>query len=140
MTLPNEKTTITPKICSDACAAAGYRLAGLEYGSQCFCDTAVRNNHALTPSGCTMPCGRASGIMCGGSDRMNLYRLDKYKDIGCYTNVTTSRTLEKQIIIPNQNSIMTREICLNAYEKAGYIYSSVKYAHQCWCGYGVFAM
>ncbi|KFY10780.1 hypothetical protein V491_07476 [Pseudogymnoascus sp. VKM F-3775] len=138
MTLPNEKTVMTPKICSDACAAAGYRLAGLEYGFECFCDTAVRNNHALTPSGCTMPCPGAPGIMCGGSDRMNLYRLDKYKDMGCYTDVTTSRTLEKQIIIANQNTILTREICQDACEKAGYIYSGVEYTHQCWCGYGVF--
>ncbi|KFY86890.1 hypothetical protein V498_07353 [Pseudogymnoascus sp. VKM F-4517 (FW-2822)] len=138
MTLPNEKTTMTPKLCTDACQAAGYRLAGLEYGSQCFCGTAILNNHGLTTSGCTMPCPGAPGIMCGGSDRMNLYRLDKYKDMGCYNDVSTSRTLEKQIIIPNQNTILTREICQNACEKAGYIYSGVEYTHQCWCGYGVF--
>ncbi|KFX91560.1 hypothetical protein O988_07700 [Pseudogymnoascus sp. VKM F-3808] len=138
MTLPNEKTVMTPKLCTDACYAAGYRLSGLEYGSQCWCDSAVRNNQALTSAGCTMACPGVPGVMCGGSDRMNLYRLESYKDMGCYSDVTTSRTLEKQIIITNQNTILTREICQVACEKAGYVYSGVEYAHQCWCGYGVF--
>lgn len=137
ITLPNEKSIMTPHMCTDACAAAGYRLAGIEYGYQCFCDNAIRNNHALTQSGCTTPCPGAPSIMCGGSDRMNLYRLDRYKDMGCYNDISTSRTLEKQIIIANQNTILTREICQTACEKAGYVYSGVEYAHQCWCGYGV---
>ncbi|KFY46133.1 hypothetical protein V494_00591 [Pseudogymnoascus sp. VKM F-4513 (FW-928)] len=137
ITLSNEKTIMTPKLCSDACAAKGYRLAGIEFGSECYCDTAVRNGHALTSSGCTMACPGASGIMCGGSDRLSLYRLDTYKDLGCYTDVSTARTLEKQIVISNQNAILTREICLDACEKVGYYYSGVEYAHQCWCGYSV---
>ncbi|OBT54521.1 hypothetical protein VE04_06692 [Pseudogymnoascus sp. 24MN13] len=134
ITLTNEKSIMTPKACSDACAAAGYRLSGLEYGFECYCDNAIRNGHGLTQSGCTTPCPGAPSITCGGPDRINLYRLDKYKDLGCYTDIATSRTLEKQIIITNQNTILTREICQTACEKAGYIYSGVEYAHQCWCG------
>ncbi|OBT53051.1 hypothetical protein VE04_07542 [Pseudogymnoascus sp. 24MN13] len=137
ITLPGETSIMTPKVCTDACSAAGYRLSGLQYGSECYCDNAIRNGHALTSSGCTMPCPGAPSIMCGGSDRINLYRLDKYKDMGCYNDISTSRTLEKQIVIANQNAILTREICQGACEKAGYIYSGVEYAHQCWCGYCV---
>ncbi|KFZ11619.1 hypothetical protein V501_04668 [Pseudogymnoascus sp. VKM F-4519 (FW-2642)] len=137
ITLPNEASIMTPKVCTDACATAGYRLSGIQYGSECYCDNAIRNGYALTSLGCTMPCPGAPSIMCGGSDRINLYRLDKYKDMGCYNDISTSRTLEKQIIIANQNAILTREICQDACEKVGYIYSGVEYAHQCWCGYSV---
>lgn len=42
---PNEKSIMTLKICTDACAAAGYRLASLRYGSECYCNNAVRNIH-----------------------------------------------------------------------------------------------
>lgn len=38
--------SMTVKVCVDACKAAGYSLAGVEYGSQCYCDNAYTNGAA----------------------------------------------------------------------------------------------
>lgn len=124
---------MTPKVCQDACAATGYKYAGLEYAHQCWCDNTIRNNHGPATSGCTAACPSEPTLKCGGDDRLNICRNDNYADLGCFNDTITSHTLRTQIIIPNQNSILTREICHQACDMAGFVYSGVEYAHQCWC-------
>ncbi|KFY18021.1 hypothetical protein V492_00208 [Pseudogymnoascus sp. VKM F-4246] len=131
--LPNQNSVMTPKVCQDACAAAGYKYAGLEYAHQCWCDNTIRNNHGPAITGCTAACPGEPTLKCGGDDRLNIFRNDNYADLGCFNDAANLRTLQTQIIIPNQNSILTREICHQACDVAGFVYSGVEYAHQCWC-------
>lgn len=49
--------------CIASCAAAGYSIAGVEYGGECYCDTIIQNNQGLASDGavgCNMAC---AGIM-----------------------------------------------------------------------------
>ncbi len=122
---------MSPKVCHDACRAAGYRYAGLNFGSQCWCDDSIKNGHTSGKSGCTMPCpGKPNSQVCGGSDRLNVHRLDKYDDLGCFTDSRTSRSLQNQI---TGIGGMTRRICQVACEKSGYRLSGVEYGSQCFC-------
>ncbi|KFY43831.1 hypothetical protein V494_01795 [Pseudogymnoascus sp. VKM F-4513 (FW-928)] len=130
---PDQNTVMTPKLCQDACGAAGYKYAGVEYAHQCWCGNTIDNNHGPATSGCTAACPGEPLITCGGDDRLNIYQNEKYADLGCFSDSSTARTLRTQIIIPDQNSILTREICQNACDKEGFLYSGVEYAHQCWC-------
>jgi len=69
---------LTQESCVTLCAANGYTIAGVEYGVQCFCDTAIYNGGALDPNqaDCTTPCSGNSKESCGGpGGRMNLYSI-----------------------------------------------------------------
>jgi hypothetical protein len=63
--------------CQAACRAAGYVLAGTEYSGECFCDNQFRNNGGPAPDGeakCSMLCNGDQTEVCGGSDRLTLYK------------------------------------------------------------------
>ncbi|OBZ73298.1 putative fungistatic metabolite [Grifola frondosa] len=60
--------------CTDACFNAGYPLSGMEYATQCFCDTVFENGGAPTPlTDCNMPCAGNGSEFCGGANRLNVY-------------------------------------------------------------------
>lgn len=53
---------MTTELCMSECASAGYTLAGLEYYSECYCDTQIRNGGALTTDPTT--CNTACNVSC----------------------------------------------------------------------------
>ncbi|KIM19903.1 hypothetical protein M408DRAFT_170271 [Serendipita vermifera MAFF 305830] len=58
--------------CVDACSAAGYTVAGIEYSSECYCGSALPPVAAT--DGCVMKCDGDSTHTCGGPDRLNVYQ------------------------------------------------------------------
>jgi hypothetical protein len=64
----------TVEKCQAACQANGYRYAGMEFGSQCFCGNSIGNGGAPVSS-CAMPCPGDSTEVCGGSNALSLYYL-----------------------------------------------------------------
>ncbi|KAH3904930.1 hypothetical protein HBI56_170560 [Parastagonospora nodorum] len=68
---------MTNKGCQTACQSAGYTLAGTEYAGECFCDNQLRNSGGPAPNGevgCNMKCNGNQTDVCGGSDRLTLYK------------------------------------------------------------------
>ncbi|OBT70836.1 hypothetical protein VF21_10396 [Pseudogymnoascus sp. 05NY08] len=66
----------SPEVCTAACLAAGFRYAGTEYSSECWCGNAIENSGGPAPDlnqQCQMPCNGDRSIMCGGPDRLDLY-------------------------------------------------------------------
>ncbi|KAM5541685.1 hypothetical protein V8D89_004666 [Ganoderma adspersum] len=55
--------------CISTCSAQGYSMAGIEYGSECYCGHSFENGAgvALDPSSCSMDCAGDSAATCGGS-------------------------------------------------------------------------
>jgi hypothetical protein len=70
-------TDLTLQWCVSYCVSGGYTIAGLEYSTQCFCDTAIHNGGALATNqaDCNDPCGGDSSQICGGGDRVSLYSM-----------------------------------------------------------------
>ncbi|KAF2021810.1 copper radical oxidase [Aaosphaeria arxii CBS 175.79] len=67
----------TTESCLTACRTAGYRLAGTEYGGECYCGNSFSNGGGPAPdgnSGCNMPCNGNAQEMCGGPNRLNAYQ------------------------------------------------------------------
>jgi hypothetical protein len=63
--------------CQDACRASGYVLAGTEYSGECYCDNQLRGSGGPAPDGeakCTMTCNGNQTEICGGPDRLTLFR------------------------------------------------------------------
>jgi len=56
---------LTPNQCIQACYNAGYKYAGAQYGTYCFCGNSYGKYGASTQ--CNMACGGESGSICGGS-------------------------------------------------------------------------
>ncbi|TFK18836.1 WSC-domain-containing protein [Coprinopsis marcescibilis] len=60
--------------CTDICSSNGYGLAGLEYGTECWCDN-YKPYGALRPnSECNTICPGDSSEYCGAGNRLVLYQ------------------------------------------------------------------
>ncbi|KAF1940221.1 galactose oxidase [Clathrospora elynae] len=93
MQVPGGSSTMTNVKCQDVCQAGGYVLAGTEYSGECFCDNQFRNNGGPAPDGnaqCSMFCNGNQTEVCGGSNRLTLFRY--YTGAGSSSSPTVSST------------------------------------------------
>lgn len=130
--------------CTSACQAAGYSLAGVEFGSECWCDNNIHNSASFAQSGCNMLCSGDSSSYCGGQVRLNVYQLNKisssgvgtlpsgWQALGCYTDDVSNRTLSSSQDVPGGYSNMTVGGCLNACSHAGFLYGGLEFSQECW--------
>jgi len=67
----------TLQVCVAACAAAGYTIAGAEYGVECYCDDAIYNGGALAANqaDCNMACPGNTAEDCGAGNRLTLFSI-----------------------------------------------------------------
>ncbi|KAF9459878.1 WSC domain-containing protein [Collybia nuda] len=61
------------EICTSACGANGYPLAGLEFAGECFCDTYMPFGEKRPDSECFMTCTGDPAELCGAGNRLALY-------------------------------------------------------------------
>lgn len=66
---------ITYEKCQAACWKNGYIYAGLEVGTECWCDNSIRNELAPDPkAGCDWACHGNTSQMCGSPWRVQVFR------------------------------------------------------------------
>jgi hypothetical protein len=56
-----------------------------------------------------------------------------YKSLGCYSDITSNRTLGFVGDYPGAHGNMTIEPCQGACENAGYVFAGVEFGDECWC-------
>ncbi|NXG44316.1 WSCD2 protein, partial [Psilopogon haemacephalus] len=61
--------------CQDNCAERGYLYAGLEFGAECYCGHKVQAPNA-SETECNMVCKGERTNICGGVNRLSIYRLE----------------------------------------------------------------
>ncbi|KAK8056554.1 WSC-domain-containing protein [Apiospora rasikravindrae] len=67
-------SNLTTKACLQSCLAGGFPYAATEYAGECYCGVVLGKGVAPADSSeCNMPCNGASGEMCGGRNRQNVY-------------------------------------------------------------------
>lgn len=129
---------MTIEKCTSLCAGNGNSLAGLEYGSQCFCGDALR----LGPSNnCNMPCAGNAAETCGGGNALSVYQVAgqpitsasaSTSNFGCFTDYyPNSRALNGPSITTGDN---TNESCQQFCTGQGYPYSGTEFGTECYCG------
>jgi len=69
--------SVTIQGCANFCRDGGFDFAGLQNGSQCFCDNAFGSLGAATEAECNTPCYGDQTTMCGGPWRNSVYSLDQ---------------------------------------------------------------
>lgn len=68
---------MTTELCQAACWVGNYLLAGVEFGHECWCDNHNTNQidlFAVPDSECNMSCSGNASEICGGNNRINIYR------------------------------------------------------------------
>ncbi|XP_036382942.1 WSC domain-containing protein 2 [Megalops cyprinoides] len=61
--------------CQDNCAERGYLYAGLEFGAECYCGHKIQAANS-SESECNMECKGEKTNLCGGANRLSIYRLE----------------------------------------------------------------
>ncbi|KAK4131820.1 WSC-domain-containing protein [Trichocladium antarcticum] len=126
------------------CAAfcAPYSYFGVEFGSQCYCGTAVANGAAARPQAeCAMRCGGEHN-MCGGADRLSVFAaaaggaaprnpaVAGFAYQSCWAEQGgAARVLAAE---ERRSDDMTVERC--AAVCSGFKYFGLEYARECYCG------
>ncbi|KAH6871181.1 WSC domain-containing protein, partial [Coprinopsis sp. MPI-PUGE-AT-0042] len=59
--------------CTDLCAANGYGLAGMQYGTECWCDNYMPYGQLRPNSECSFICPGDATEYCGAGNRLTLY-------------------------------------------------------------------
>lgn len=85
-----DSATLTVESCVSTCAALGYTVAGLEYASQCYCDSHISNGGVLTTaSDCNQACSGSAAEICGAGNRISVYNTGTLTSDGVATAQTT---------------------------------------------------
>ncbi|KAI5207927.1 hypothetical protein E4T38_03158 [Aureobasidium subglaciale] len=153
-TNPINSKTLTNDICITKCAALGYRFAGSQYQSECWCGNALPLQMDLDTD-CNFNCAGNENQTCGGSGNINPgSHISLFADLARFDGNTTTQV---QHIVPSYNGYnylgcyaesggktvsaasqdtgtMTVEACGDFCIAKGYTLFGLQYASQCWCG------
>ncbi|XP_051491840.1 WSC domain-containing protein 1 isoform X2 [Apus apus] len=131
---------MTVSHCQEACAERAYTYAGLAYGAECYCGNRLPAT-AAKPEECNSECKGEKGSVCGGVNRLSVYRAEEpragararrnviYR--GCFRapeNITD--IFPASLIQPN----LTVEMCSEFCSKKEFPLAVIR-GRQCHCGY-----
>lgn len=145
-----------PSVCCEWCANQGtaFSYCGVEFASQCFCDTAMNSEdiNSLAPSTeCNSACVGNSDIECGAAARINIYSatielgsqstvsttpapaaVSGYTHVGCVTD--SSEHILRQASFTEavfMDAAYCCALCLNADNRN--VLCGVEFSNECYC-------
>lgn len=88
----SDKATAGATTTIETCAAycSGYMYMATEYGSECYCGNKINTGSALVTDGCSMPCGGDSTEICGGPNRLTLYKVKPAGSLSLSSSITAT--------------------------------------------------
>ncbi|KAG9042787.1 hypothetical protein FS837_010392, partial [Tulasnella sp. UAMH 9824] len=112
--------------CVTRCVNAGYKFAGMQYGTECWCGSSLNGAIALPDSKCTSKCAGDATQSCGAGYINTLFGLassvPSYSYQGCYADQNT-RTLSGT---HTSSDGMTRSLCQLTCGYQGYTYAGLE--------------
>ncbi|EUC35845.1 hypothetical protein COCVIDRAFT_88427 [Bipolaris victoriae FI3] len=156
---------MTNQKCRDACRTAFFTYAGTEYAGECFCDNQLRNQGRPAPdgnTGCNMACNGNQTEICGGPDRLTLWRFYTGNEVSSSSAVSSAPVSTSTSSAPpaatglpqgfqykgcyvdgpgyrilnNQqpdDQQMTVASCTRKCAQAGFEIAAMEYSYQCFC-------
>lgn len=148
--------------CLETCSTSHYVYAGLEYGGECWCGDSLGKGSVPAPiEDCSMTCADKSTEVCGGSNRLNVYKMSKLPI--STTTISSTATSAPSVPTPTGPAIkkyvrdytfqgcweepldaraiieqmfaddsMTLETCADFCKE--YTYFGAEYGRECYCG------
>ncbi|KIM28125.1 glycoside hydrolase family 71 protein [Serendipita vermifera MAFF 305830] len=144
-----QSATMTPAQCMDGCRDHGYDLAGVEYGTQCWCANDFNTSDGPVEkvdhdeADCGKPCPGDHTQRCGDEWVMQVYRFDSstkallpradpaWVEGPCMVDQQSQRLLSNQQSL--SSPFMTQN-CLDACASRGFDIAGVYAGSDCWCG------
>ncbi|KAK6864220.1 WSC domain-containing protein-like protein 5 [Apiospora arundinis] len=132
---------MTIEKCLGFCADARLPLAGLEYGSECFCGTTLAPPSALgNPEACRMPCAGNKSQVCGGPSLLSVF---KNGSVAAAPPPVEAATPQKvggaagfsyQGCYDEGKGRVLPDAMMGNDTLTGYGLAGVEYGRECWCG------
>ncbi|KFG84796.1 WSC domain protein [Metarhizium anisopliae] len=96
-----EEALTIPK-CQDICYRASFRFAGVMHGIECWCSPYVGGEWAKDAAECNLPCTGDAKAICGGKNRLNVFRAEESKRAPSSTSklMQSSLTAKELLAIP----------------------------------------
>ncbi|PPQ91411.1 hypothetical protein CVT25_014299, partial [Psilocybe cyanescens] len=132
--------------CADTCYQAGYALAGVENGHECYCGNAFLYDYG-TSTGCTTPCPGDASNTCGGPGAMQIYSTgagpyttgpasflltyNGWNITECWEDNNGGRTLPHTPHNNPPSASMTVEKCIDACAADGYTSAGLEWGQEC---------
>lgn len=155
-----EDPAMTIEYCQSYCTNKGYRISGVEYGYQCWCDldvnpTTIFTANYTTRYECMMTCPGNRSEVCGGPNYINVYNntdpnlnvtTDQTNSVvqiktpiapfasnyyGCVMEGTTGRALNGFLYTADN---MTLDYCRTKCQIDNWALYGTEFQTQCWCG------
>lgn len=116
--------------CVNWCKGRGYKYAGMQYSSWCFCGNRYGTYGKAT--NCNMKCRANQGAICGGTWANSVYSTGVAPiTVGCWRDAGARDLNGVAKTGWNQN---TPQNCANFCKGRGFRYAGVQYSNQCFCG------
>lgn len=142
-----DSSSLTAASCISACSSAQYSVAGLEYGSQCFCGNALNGASAAAAGTCNMQCSGDSSKSCGAGGAVDVYSFgtlqnnpkpvpqtsglpDGWSYTDCFADSIDSRLFPVEI----DQASATASSCIAYCSGQSYSAAGIEYSNQCFCG------
>lgn len=138
----------SPSQCTQTCQSKGFKYAGVEYGSECWCDNFISNDGAKEDSsqtGCSMTCSGDSTQKCGGANKLNIYQDTNWRPsiqtirksgswnfTDCFVDSVNPRSLNVTVSVPIGGSKLTVQACLDACKKQNLTVCGLEYGGECY--------
>ncbi|KAJ7287144.1 WSC domain-containing protein [Mycena rebaudengoi] len=134
---------MTIEKCLAFCDTGGFGFAGVEFGSECYCDHAPQDSGLpVELSECNVPCAGDATEFCGAGNRLNLIwdgsalptitlAVDTWQYTGCFSDSINPRTLPHNIATADGK--VTVESCTTACNANGFAVAGVEFGTECWC-------
>ncbi|KAK8094044.1 hypothetical protein PG997_000729 [Apiospora hydei] len=120
----------SPQECQRACDIAGFNLAGLELGKECWCGNAIEgDNIPVDPSRCDADCPGNDKEKCGGVLALSLFYKGNYDIVNGRAPPPPPRPPPGYM----DQRQMTVEHCIDGCAVGGYKYAGLEYGSECWC-------
>lgn len=137
-----DTANMTIENCINFCSPLDYHYAGVEFGQECYCDSAIQVPATQTNmSDCSMTCTGSKAETCGGPSRIEVFASSnplpiipqttgQWAYLGCFTDMVQNRTLSTGINVPTG---VTAATCTATCQTANFSLAGVENGQECWC-------
>ncbi|KAN0047884.1 hypothetical protein ACTA71_002272 [Dictyostelium dimigraforme] len=114
--------------CESYCTKNGFKFAGTELGTQCYCGNSYGHyGKARKESDCHFKCGGDKSKICGGNDKISVYKTS-------YNGCFSYEPLISHFSISASSPNMTVEGCRAHCFKNHYLIAGLSRGNLCFCG------
>jgi hypothetical protein len=139
-----KNASMTVDQCTSYCGSKGMRIAGVQFGSECYCSNRFDGGASLNllSGQCYMPCGGDGNTNCGGPNAIFVFINPNPPAVGtglpagwsvkgCIAEPNGGRALAFDATSQISATDLTSELCATTCQKLGYTMSGVEYGSQC---------